>query len=148
MLLGGKVHQYIASRVIVIRLTGPSPKCGSERKGRRRRGSGEAALFWPRWREPCGACLWAASVGGGERRAPRKERRRGQVRTTGTIMSLQRCCEAAVSSLAEPLRLSHILSGNLHLLSPLSRGVSVGQGLCCYINMKCTLFRSSAALWH
>lgn len=148
MLLGRKVHQYIASRVIVIRLIGPSPKCGSERKGWRRRGSGEATLFWPRWREPCGACLWAASVGGGERSTPRKERRRGQVRTTGTVMSLQTCYEAAVCGLAGPLGLSHILRGNLHLLSPVSRGVSVGQGLCCDINMKCTLFRSSAALWH
>lgn len=72
--------QYISTQhliSLIMKLTGLSPKCGSEKTGRRR--SGEATLFWPKWKEYCTSCVWASSLGGRERRTLRKGRRKNQV---------------------------------------------------------------------
>lgn len=59
MLLGRKVHQYIASRVIVIRLIGPSPKCGSGAKGSKEEGLWRGNVVLTQME----GALWSLSLG-------------------------------------------------------------------------------------
>lgn len=62
-------------------------------------------------------------------------------------MTSQSCSEAAVPNLAEPLEIKNIFSGNLYKLSPVSHEFLQLRDSC-YINMKHTLFRYSAAQQH
>lgn len=80
MFLGGTIHQYIASDIISHQVNWPVAQRKQEGEGE---GDLERQLFWPKWREYCTFCLWAASFGGGERRTLRKGRRKNQMVAAG-----------------------------------------------------------------